>query len=282
MQVDKTPYGTYSSAPTYAVPKAESDRTLETQEGQEARDAQSAKLEEQESLIATFQEWQKQQEQTGSFSVSKDGAGNFNVSTSKPKDDSGTLTQRLVRAGGQFEVRQVAAEAQTSLLKLRMLAAASKGEDAQKARAYIKKLQKLVDRCYNKIQSLDKEDLLKVQKARAQKQKQQKKAEEIKAKLRKEQMARHVKENGYLRELAEEAILGGGVGTGISQPRLDAATEAQIEAQAQVMAAMETAAESAGSGADVGGGGECEVSFSGGDGESAAPSPEGGSCDIAV
>lgn len=284
MKVDKTRGDAYGAASAYYQARPTEEETTAEKAASDAQAEQAGKgtdpgekkkffgLEEEEAmgLFARLQAQTKVAENT------------FDASTSKPKDTASRLTRRLVVAMGQFEVRQVIAEAQTDLIKLRIMAAGS-GEDAKKAKAYVKKLEKLVNRAYSKITDLDKEDGLKVEKARAQRKKQEKLAEEIKKKLRKEQIVRRSKENGYLLEEMQEQLLPGAASNPFS--KLDSGTEAQIDAQAQAMAAMEVAAMSSAGGGELGGV-EVEVATGGGASspvaDIAAAVAEGGGCDISV
>lgn len=169
------------------------------------------------------------------------------MSGSKPSNSAPALTRRLVIATGQFEVRQIIADANKQMLNLHMIAAVG-GEDGALARAYIKQLDKLINRADRKIKNLDNEDGLKIQKSRAEQKKQQKRAEEIKVELRKQEAKRRLRENGYLLELLQEEMNGlTGQGGG---PALDAGSEAAIAAAAEAMAAAEFAM----GGGDVGGG----------------------------
>ena len=127
------------------------------------------------------------------FGTKKTTSG-FKSPTDKPKDTSSQLTQRLVGAKGQFEVRQVIASASSELVKLRIAAAGCKGKEAEAVRSYIRKLERLISRAGSKIKDLDKEDMMEIQKARAQKKQQLRRVEEIKAELRKKRVGRRAKD----------------------------------------------------------------------------------------
>lgn len=191
----------------------------------------------------------------------------FETRTSKPQDNSSELTKRLVAAAGQFEVRQITAEANTSLVKLRMYAGISTGKDKEIAEAYIKRLEKLLSRADRKIKDLNNEDIMKLEQARAKKKNQQKRAEEIKAELRKQKVLRKQREQNYLIEDMYERL---GVNPD-SESKLDSASEAEIAIQAEAMAEAESVAIG---GADMGGAPEAALDVSvevDSGGEAAAP-----------
>lgn len=203
----------------------------------------------------------------------------FGIHNSKPKDSASQLTQRLVAATGQFEVRQVVADAGSNLIQLRLIAAIGKDGDAQKARAYIKKLERLLDRAGRKIKDLDNEELLRVRKKKAEQKRMQKRAEQIKEELRKKQIARLARENSYLLDDLHDRILGPGIPgrrkkeAADSSAAVDGVTEAAISAEAESIAAAEIAVESAAPSGDSGGAGELSAGDSGGEG---AAVPENG------
>ena len=196
---------------------------------------------------------------------------NFNYEPKKPSDNSSALLVRLVAATGQFEVRQVIADASKDLVELRITAAMSKGKDAELANAAVAKLEKLISRAQTKIKDLNKEDDMKLQHTKAKRQKLEKRAEEIKEELRKHIQKRKEKENKWLLEDMREQ--------GIGNVQSGSVTEAEIAALAEAMAAAEMTAAGyssveagfgdmggagtegpAGVSAEVGGGAEASVS----------------------
>lgn len=156
--------------------------------------------------------------------------------TSRPQDSAPQLTQRLVGACTQFDVRTILSDVNKQLVSLRIIASIGKGGDAMLAAAYVKKLEKLAGRARKKIQDLDKEDMLRLRKAKAERKKQRQRAEEIKEELRKKQMLRYMKEKSYL--------LGNWMPTGADA--CGGRAEAAIAVQAEAIAASETTVLSAG------------------------------------
>ncbi|MDR1702210.1 MAG: hypothetical protein LBR56_05500 [Sporomusaceae bacterium] len=171
----------------------------------------------------------------------------YEMSESKPSDSSGPLTQRLVSALGQFQVRQVIADANKALLSLRVIAGGN-GKHAALARAYARKLEKLLVRADRKIEDLDKEDGLKSQKSRAEKLNHEKRIEEIKKELRKKELERRMRENGYLLEAAQDKMPGTDP-TAFNITTQDAA----LTSQAESMAAAEPSSPTISSGGEAGG-----------------------------
>lgn len=195
----------------------------------------------------------------------------YQVRVSKPSDNSGRLTQRLVSAHSEGEVSAVMAEAGSNLVNLRLVAALGSPEDAQKARAIIARLNKLIQRSSGKISDLRNEQIMKSRAKKAEQEKKNKKAEKIKHQLKQKQVARHSREGWYLRESALNRLhddLGSLINGG---DRLDAVSEAAIDAAAEAMAAAEVSIEAAAPGGDVGmdaGGGGEGVSIDAGGGAS--------------
>lgn len=197
------------------------------------------------------------------------------VQTDKPKDTSANLTKRLVSSHGQFEVRQILSEASADIVKIKMVAAlSSDSEYIKAAQAYVKRLEQVINRCGRKIKDLDGEDILKMQKMKAEKRQQEKSAEEIKKELRKQQMARMMKEHSYLTDAAESDGQDDGKKRAYDpNRRLDTATEVAIAIQAQIMAAAQAAVADTPAAADSGGGGTAAAAS--GTGEAPAPQAEG-------
>lgn len=240
MQVNQSLYGYNTTNTTAAYTAAQA-----TDEAGRSRENQPT-----EAQVPTT-ETEQQDKLTLSVEAQASSASKFEVSTSKPEDNSSKLTQRLVAAMGQFEVRQVVADAQKDLINLRMVAVVGKGDDAKLAESYIKKLEKFLRRADRKLDDLGKEDTMKLQRVRLEQQKQKKRAEEIKAKLHRKQSERRARENGYLLEDIQEQMLGQ-IGPYNPAAQQDFASEAAIAAQAEAIATAEISAESTGfSGGDI-------------------------------
>ncbi|MDR2908896.1 MAG: hypothetical protein LBU86_03325 [Oscillospiraceae bacterium] len=175
----------------------------------------------------------------------------------RPGDPSGQLTRRLVAAGGQVEARQIAAEAGSSIAKLRLYAAIVKGEEADKAMAAVRRLEKLLTRVSRKIRDLDGEDIVKVRKIKAEKERRERRAEQLKQELSKKRLMRMIREHGYLREQTGDgawSACGADKFPGDGAFGDDIATETEIALQAGEIAAAqvpgaEAAAEISASGA---------------------------------
>ena len=157
------------------------------------------------------------------------------TSSSGIKNNSGTLTVRLVMASGQFEVRQIIADANKELVNMRVASATMEGRDAAAAIAAVRSLERLINRGVRKIRDLDKEDMLRLEKARTQQEKQLKRARELKEELQEKQQARKTRERRYLLDVDKHTF--------------------GIEAQAAFIAAVEAAAVSVAptGGVDAGG-----------------------------
>ncbi|MDR1692968.1 MAG: hypothetical protein LBR72_06375 [Oscillospiraceae bacterium] len=191
------------------------------------------------------------------------------------EDNSGMLTRRLVSALSQEEVLSVISEAFKNLSAVRMAAATGEGEEAKKAFAIIKRLNKLISRAQRKMKDLGEEVVMAQKQKRAEKRKQEFLAKQIKAELERHILERKKREKAYLkdaRELRDEDIESGGL-----EPMSRAELEAKVNALAQALAEVYTPASlgmpSASDGAAVsdGGGGE-----GGGGVEGSVPSAEGG------
>lgn len=257
-------------APSAAAPEKAAKENKEPQR----KDSLQESLRQMQEKQALFQMFQTQTASTANDA--------FSVNVSEPKDTSARLTQRLVSACGQFQVRQMIAEAGGEMFVLRLIAALG-GENAEKAKAYLKKLDRFIVRAERKIKDLDREDDMRLRKKSAERKKQQKRAEEIKNELRKQRICRQARENGYLIEQMQDMILG-------LKPhqtrrrtqetaRLDVASEAAISAEAEAIAEAEVAGggEAAGEAAapeialdgagpaELSGGGEAELPEGGGE-----------------
>ena len=194
------------------------------------------------------------------------------------EDNSGTLTRRLVSAISAEEVLSVISDAYKNLSAVRMAAASGEGEEAKKAYAIIKRLNKLISRAQRKMKDLGKEAMLLQKKQRAEKREQEFLAKQIREELERHIRERKQREKTYLRDarpLQEEDYAQTGI-----EPMSRAELEAKVMALAQSMAQIYSPAavgvpvavgESASAGgtavSDGGSGGEASVSAEGGGGE---------------
>lgn len=280
-------YAAYKAAqrkPAVAVPATGSlpatEETRETAVAEAAAEAEAAAQQAAEKQQAVLDALEQAKEKQDAFDFSKLEAANsnFKVTVSKPKDTSAQLTQRLVSALSQFEVRQVISQASRALTQVRIAAAMSTGKDAEQAMAIVRRLERLLSRADRKIEDLNIEDDLKLKRASAQHKKQEQRAREIKEELVKRQRQRQNRENGWLREAMLDK-------PGSNQEKPESMSEAEIAALAEAMAAAEVAA--------TGGGGEAAVAEGGATAEAGpaageaaggaeAAAPEGGGTDIVV
>jgi hypothetical protein len=166
----------------------------------------------------------------------------FQMSESNPKDSSGELTQRLVSALGQFQVRQVMGDINKALMSLRIMAGGN-SKNAMLARAYIRKLEKVLLRADRKLDDLDKEDGLRSKQTRAEKLNQQKRVDEIKKELLKRELERKIRENSYLLEAMQDKMW-----SAVYLPNVNAEQDTRLTAQAEAIAAAETGSQSASGG----------------------------------
>lgn len=192
------------------------------------------------------------------------------IGTSKPKDSAPGLTSRLVSASSEMQVGTVISEANTAMMGLRMVAALGKGEDAEKAKAYLRKLEKLVARARGKINQLKKEEILRGRHKKAEQNRQQKKAEKLKQELRKKASTRATRENAWLLDTHKTDYVTPGhmrppLPFGGNRPRrpgppgpnnsheTQLLSEAEITRLAEAMAAEEAAGPAGSGGAETGG-----------------------------
>ena len=201
------------------------------------------------------------------------------------EDNSGTLTRRLVSAISAEEVLSVISDAYKNLSAVRMAAASGEGEEAKKAYAIIKRLNKLISRAQRKMKDLGKEAMLLQKKQRAEKREQEFLAKQIREELERHIRERKQREKTYLRDarpLQEEDYAQTGI-----EPMSRAELEAKVMALAQSMAQIYSPAavgvpvavgESASAGgtavSDGGSGGEASVSAEGGGGGEVAVAAE--------
>lgn len=144
------------------------------------------------------------------------------ISLSDPEDNSAYLTRRLVSSKKQIDLTDVKSQIAKSIASLRMTASMGDKDQSAKARAIIKKLEKLMRRCHRKVQDLNKSDLLKLRQKQAAKNLQQALEQEIKAELERHEKKRKLREQRYLNE---------------SRGQLSAAELARIAQQAHVQSA---------------------------------------------
>lgn len=178
-----------------------------------------------------------------------------------PSDKSGKLTRRLVTAAFQGEVQAIISEAYENLTEW-LKAAMAGGEDAGKAFAAIRRLNRLIRRCQRKIGDLDKEDALRLKQARAEQKQQELRAKQIEQELRRRIYERKQREQRYLRDTREENRKPFG------PQQSPAALQAKIAAIAQTLAQFTAPPPPAAAGSDLalsfgGVGGEAAVSVGG-------------------
>lgn len=164
------------------------------------------------------------------------------------KDNSGSLTKRLVSAETPEEVRLVLSEAFQNLAELRLASMSEDPKEARAAMAGIKRLNRLIRRAQRKLSDLGKENLLRQKTRQAEKQQQEQRAEEIKQELRRRLIERKSREKGYLRDINRQTDARGQDPFGMASPALEAKIAALAEMMAQTTAAPVTggvAAESA-------------------------------------
>lgn len=210
------------------------------------------------------------------------GAAKANV---KLEDDSASLTRRLVSAKVQMQVSEIQGKASKNIADIMLAAAMSQDKEViAQAKAIVRKLRKVVNRCQRKNRDLGKEESLRLQAQRVQKQKEIEKKREIERELKERKLERKNREEGYLREKDNCEIEA--PGDKLQSAGLTAAEKAQIEMQASMMAAMEMAAGSGSDGtvdaaAGVSGGDTGGGNFSGAE-VSAGTEVSGGSVDATV
>ena len=171
--------------------------------------------------------------QNSKKTVQSDEAIKRPKSSASIQDVAAALTRRLVDSTTQMEVLQVSSLANRELGQLRLIAASCNGEDAQKAQACIKKLEKLISRCNKKSRDLGKEELLAADQKRKERAELEQRAKEIERELEQRILKRKRREQKYLQENEEHDN---------SPWQLTAAEKAQIAAQAEVRAMTATAA----------------------------------------
>lgn len=98
-----------------------------------------------ETPIEQYQEGLQQQD-PAAFTMSSYQERFAGVPSNKLKDNTAQLTQKLVLSTTVFDVQTVLGEANGELSRVRIAAGQAKGEDAQKAMALVRKLEKLLSR----------------------------------------------------------------------------------------------------------------------------------------
>ena len=165
----------------------------------------------------------------------KDAEDAVKSKASGPTDHSGRLTRQLVAAQFQSEVYSIITEAHKNLADWLRAAAGGDG----KAMAVIKRLNKLIRRASRKVGDLNKEDLVRQKRQRAERKEQENIAQQLRAELRRKTEERKKREKGYLRD--EQRI--GTIQPHFPKPMSPAELEAKILA---LSAAMDQAASFAG------------------------------------
>jgi hypothetical protein len=178
--------------------------------------------------------------------TSRAGKSAMDAKAPGPKDASGRLTRRLVAAGFQGEVRSIITEAYENMSDW-LKAAMGGGEDARKAFAAIRRLNKLIQRAQRKIGDLDREDLLRLKRERAEQKQESLRAKQIEQELKRRIEERRMRERRYLQEIRPEKE-----GQGKPDPGLSpAALQAKITALAATLSQLSAAPPPAPSGGDV-------------------------------
>lgn len=119
---------------------------------------------------------------------------NFSVGTTKNFSVSGTYS-KVARAISKSDVKTAMSDARMQILSLRMTACFGDEKDVLKARAAIGALNKLLVRGQRKIKKLDKEQLLKIRKRRAEQQAEEKKARLIQMEREKQRSKRKLEDH---------------------------------------------------------------------------------------
>ena len=162
-----------------------------------------------------------------------EGAENEEGTSGDLTDNSRRLTRMIVMAKTPLDVQDVLSEAHKD--KLELIKAAAFGDE--RAKAIIKKLDKVIRRGHRKVRDLSKEIQMLQRQQRAEKKEQEQIARQIREQLKRAQLERKQRERKYLDERdnddddeAEPLVSG---------PSM-AATEAKIRALAQAMADLKT------------------------------------------
>lgn len=258
--------GVGNSTPVYGLP-GQAAGTAWSASAAPAAAEEAAVRKNEDRLDFSWAAWQKRQEETrlkANYEL-ETSTTRFKPVKQRPRDVSGQLTARLVAASMPFEVRGVMSSAQSQLTSLLVTAAMSEGKDAQLARSYAGKLQKLIMRARVKIDKLNDEALRSADKKRAESNKQQKRAEEIKNELRQKRQKRALREGAWMRQSGVDANDPFHRDAHHPQDGVAETSEAQIAAYAEALAAYEAAM-----GLDAGGGGDAaagaEAGAAGGEG----------------
>lgn len=133
------------------------------------------------------------------------GAGEFKVSCTIPDDTTGQLASMLARAETQMDVQQVSSKAMRALNALKMSAVFAEGDDAKKAAARIRRMEKLMNRISKKQQQLNKEESMELQRRSAQKRKEMQREQELSRELNNRRTKRRRDERNYAnKEIAQD------------------------------------------------------------------------------
>jgi len=173
-------------------------------------------------------------------------------------DNSRRFTRMLVAAKTHMEVQDVLSAAHKD--KMELIKAAAFGDE--KAKAIIRKIDKVIKRGHRKMRDLSKEIQLLQRQQRAEKKEQDQIARQVREELKRAKLEREQRERKYLHEKDEDdddenAPM-------ISGPSM-AATEAKIRALAQAMADLKTSSVGSGNAAQSDAGTVSTADISGGE-----------------
>ena len=202
-------------------------------------------------------------------SMHAEEAGNEDEGGGELTDSSRRLTRMIVAAKTQLEVQDVLSEAHKD--KMELIKAAAFGDE--KAKAIIRKLDKVIRRGNRKIRDLGREMQLLQRQQRAERKEQEQIARKVREELKRAQLERQQRERKYLDERDDEDDEENRpAATGPSM----AATEAKIRALAQAMADLKSATSVGSSDASVSGIEGAAIAGDTGGGEAAVAGGETG------
>lgn len=220
--------------------------------------------------------------------------GLFATETSRPEDqesssaplqdNSAALTRRLAAANRLLPIQMVIADANKDMNELRLVVAMGSREDAAKASAIIRRLERVVRRSSRKIRDLNAEDNMRRRRDRAERQEQIERAREIERELQRRIRRRRHREREWVRDAERDAAncrAGEEKNPFIISGSLDAATKAKIAAKAAALAAAQVSLESITPGS-VGGGFDANMSAGNGGGDLSGAEISGASIDAVV
>ena len=193
--------------------------------------------------------------------------GNLNAASMRPEnaeqqsaplqDNSPELTRRLRSATHMLPIQSVIKDAFKDMAELRLVVATGSDDDADRARAIIRRLERVVSRSSRKIRDLESEARMTRDKERALADEKVQRAREIERELTQRIRRRQQREREWVRSAERDAA---NCTAGQDDPimisgSLSAAQKAQIAAQAAAMAAAEAAFDNMMSGSGFSGGG---------------------------